>query len=109
LPGISFSCLDNIKKISLKKNNFNYKNQASLSLIENYDGNDSACVYYKKKSYELIIYEFPSLLSVLELNDFADDFFLECYFLPLLNKNKEKLNQIRELHLNKCFLDFIFF
>ena len=112
LSGLSFSCLDNldnIKKQSLKKNNFNYKNKSSLSLTEKYDGNDSECVFYKKKSYELIIYEFPKLLSVLELNDFTDDFFLECYFIPLLNKNKEKLNQIRELYLNKCYLDVIFF
>ena len=109
LPGFPFSCLDNISKMSLKKNNFNYKNKSSLSLTENYDGNDSACAYYKKKSYDLIIYEFPKFLSVLELNDFTDDFFLECYLIPLLNKNKEKLNQIKKLHLNKCFLDVIFF
>jgi hypothetical protein len=37
LPGFPFSCLDNISKISLKKNNFNYKNKSSLSLTENYD------------------------------------------------------------------------
>lgn len=109
LSELSLSNLKNIKKLSLKKNSFNYKNKASLSLIENYDGNDFACEYYKKKSYELILYEFPKLLTVLKLNDFTDDFFLEYYLIPLLNKNKEKLNQIRELHLNKCFLNVFFF
>lgn len=109
LPRLSFSELKNIKKISLKKNNFNYNNKSSLSLTEKYDGIDFACEYYKKKSYELIFYDFPINLSILELNDFTDEFFLENYFIPLLNKNKEKLYQIRELYLNKCFLNVFIF
>ena len=109
LPGFPFSNLESINTLSLKKNNFNYKNKNSISLKEKYDGNDFACEYYRKKSYELIMYEFPKYLSVLELNDFTDDFFLEYYLIPLLDKNKEKLEQIRELRLNKCFLNVFCF
>lgn len=96
-----FLNLNKINKLSLKYNSF----KQNISLFNNYDGIDFLCEYNKEKSYKLSLFEFSNYLSVLKLNNFIDNYFLEFFLIPLLNKNKEKLFQINELILNNCFLE----
>ena len=96
-----FLSFNNLKEISLRYNHFH----SEFMLSDKYNGIDLLDEYSKEKAYKSAIFEFPQKLSVLKLSNFTDKNFLKYYLIPLLNKNKEKLSQIVEIRLIRCFLE----
>ena len=96
-----FLSFNNLKEISLRYNHFH----SEFMLSDKYNGIDLLDEYSKEKVYKSSIFEFPQRLSVLKLSNFIDKNFLKYYLIPLLNKNKEKLSQIVEIRLIRCFLE----
>ena len=94
-----------LKEIFLIYNYYKQKN----SISDKYNGIDLLCEFNKEKAYNLIIFEFPLNLSIIKLDNFVDSNFLQFYLIPLLNKNKDKLSQIKELKLNNCFIEIFSF
>lgn len=96
-----FLSFNNLKEISLRYNHFH----SEFMFSDKYNGIDLLDEYSKEKVYKSEIFEFPQRLSVLKLSNFIDKNFLKYYLIPLLNKNKEKLSQIVEIRLIRCFLE----
>ena len=96
-----FLSFNNLKEISLRYNHFH----SEFMLSDKYNGIDLLDEYSKEKAYKSAIFEFPQKLSVLKLSNFTDKNFLKYYLIPLLNKNKEKLSQIVEIRLIRCYLE----
>ena len=98
-----FLSFNNLKEISLRYNHFH----SEFILSDKYNGIDLLDEYSKEKAYKSAIFEFPQKLSVLKLSNFTDKNFLKYYLIPLLNKNKEKLSQLVEIRLIRCFLEIL--
>jgi hypothetical protein len=96
-----FLPFNNLKEISLRYNHFH----SEFMLSDKYNGIDLLDEYSKEKEYKSAIFEFPQKLSVLKLSNFTYKNFLKYYLIPLLNKNKEKLSQIVEIRLIRCYLE----
>ena len=105
-PSLSNIFKDNnkLKEISLI---YNYYHKNELTDI--YKGIDLLCEYNKEKAYKLTLFEFPKNLSILKLTNFIDQNFMQFYFMPLLNNNKDKISKIKHLVLDNCFLDIFEF
>ena len=91
----------NLTKISLI---YNYLDKNDV-LIDKYNGIDLLSDFNRENAYKLAIFEFPPKLEVLKLENFNDKNFINFYLIPLIKKNKDNLNNIQEIRLNKCFLD----
>ena len=91
----------------LNKTFCNFNELKSISLICNDVNIDSKDDIEKK--YKSIIFKFPENLSILKFSNFTEKNFLKSYLIPLINANKDKFLKIKELKLDDCFLDKIYF